>query len=207
MTKDTSYRFLALGDSYTVGEGVDYRECWPIQLQKRAKSRKIFLEKPEIIAKTGWTTDELIEGIKLASPGGPYDCVSLLIGVNNQYRSKSTQEYKKEFKNLLVNAIAFAGNKPKHVFVLSIPDWGITPFGKASGRPNISEEIDQFNAINLQETQAAGANYIDITPISKKAAEDVSLLASDGLHPSAKMYEEWVKLFFPKFLNELINKE
>jgi len=154
---------------------------------------------PRIIAKTGWTTGELQAAIQSAAITSKYDIVTLLIGVNNQYRGNSIEVYRTEFKALLQTAIRFAGGNKTHVFVVSIPDWGVTPFGKGSGRDvkTISKAIDDFNAVNKEETVNAGVSYTDITPGSRNADTDVSLAAADGLHPSGKMYQEWVTLLAP----------
>lgn len=186
--------YLALGDSYTIGESVAQKESFPYQLVSELKTQKITVANPKIIAKTGWTTDELETAIKAENIVQSYDIVTLLIGVNNQYRSYSTTTYRKEFAALLQTAIKFAGKNKKRVFVVSIPDWGVTPFGKGSGRDTqaIATEIDTFNAINKEETlAAAGVSYIDITVASRNAAKDAALVANDGLHPSGKMYNEW----------------
>jgi len=182
-------RYLALGDSYTIGESVVESERYPVQLAGELK-----MPQPEIIAKTGWTTDELNAAIDKADPHGPYDLVTLLIGVNNQYRGRSADQYRSEFAALLQRAIGFAGGKTRNVVVVSIPDWGVTPFAKDRDQAKIAREIDQFNAINREETLRAGARYVDITPFSRKAASDPSLVAGDGLHPSGKMYSEWTRL-------------
>ena len=186
-------RYLALGDSYTIGESVAVDDRYPVQL-----ARELKLGEPEIIAKTGWTTDELSAAIDKAmdkaDPRGPYDLVTLLIGVNNQYRGRSADEYRTQFTALLQRAIGFAGGKTRNVVVISIPDWGVTPFAKDRDRAKIGREIDQFNAINREETTRAGARYVDITPFSRRAANDPSLVAPDGLHPSGKMYSEWTRM-------------
>ena len=182
-------RYLALGDSYTIGESVPESERYPVQL-----ARELKMGEPEIIAKTGWTTDELNAAIDKADPHGPYDLVTLLIGVNNQYRGRSADEYRTQFVALLQRAIGFAGGKTKNVVVVSIPDWGVTPFAKGRDRAKIALEIDQFNAINREETLRAGARYVDITPESRQAANDAALVAGDGLHPSGKMYSEWTRM-------------
>ena len=187
--------YLALGDSYTIGESVAEDERWPNQL-----ARAIGLDKPLIIAKTGWTTDELSAAIDKADPRGPYDLVTLLIGVNNQYRGRDAEQYRREFAALLARAIGFAGGNPSRVVVVSIPDWGVTPFAANRDRAKIGSEIDHFNAINREETLKAKARYVDITPVSRRAATDPSLVAGDGLHPSGKMYAEWVKLITPEAL-------
>jgi lysophospholipase L1-like esterase len=183
-------RYLALGDSYTIGEGVAEEERWPVML-----AHQVGITSPTLIAKTGWTTDELQSAIEKAKPGTNYDLVSLLIGVNNQYRGYAPDVYQQEFAALLQQAITFAGNDPNRVFVVSIPDYGVTPFAAAKNPQKISEEIDVYNAINKKITEAAGVRYFDITPISRKAAHDKSLLATDQLHPSGKMYRMWVESF------------
>lgn len=185
--------YLALGDSYTIGESVEQKLSFPYQLVAELNTQNITVVAPKIIAKTGWTTDELQAAIKTENITRHFDFVTLLIGVNNQYRGISQTTYRKEFKELLQTAISFAGGNKRHVFVVSIPDWGVTPFGKNSGKDIkvIAQEIDAFNAINKQETLALDISYTDITPDSKNAATDLSLVASDGLHPSGKMYGEW----------------
>jgi len=191
-------RFLALGDSYTIGESVDPTERWPVQLAALLRGQGIGIEEPIIIARTGWTTAELSAGIDMANPAGVHDLVSLLIGVNNQYRGRSLEEYRQEFVMLLERAIAFAGQNPSRVLVLSIPDWGVTPFAARQDRAAIGADIDRFNAINREEAQRLGAHYVDVTPISRRAASDPSLTAGDGLHPSGKMYAEWARLVLPE---------
>jgi len=193
-----SPRFLALGDSYTIGESVAVADRWPNQLAHQLRKSGIVTADPEIIAKTGWTTDELSTAIDAAKPHGPYALVTLLIGVNNQYRGRDAEQYRKEFAALLHRAIAFAGGDPKRVVVVSIPDWGVTPFAADRDRAKIAAEIDRFNAINAEETKRAGARYADITPVSRHAATDASLVAPDGLHPSAKMYASWVSVIEPQ---------
>jgi lysophospholipase L1-like esterase len=195
-------RYLALGDSYTVGESVEPEQRWPAQLTARLRERGFTLDDPLIIATTGWTTDELSRGIVQTAPLGPFDLVTLLIGVNNQYRGRSEEEYRRQFRALLQRAMAYTGNEPAHVIVLSIPDWSVTPFASALGADEaslarIATQIDRFNAINRAETARAGAHYIDVTPISREAAIDRSLLTRDGLHPSGKMYAQWVELIEP----------
>jgi lysophospholipase L1-like esterase len=189
----TSSRFLALGDSYTVGEGVAEDERWPVQLAAMLRARGAQTDEPLIVAKTGWTTDELIQGIDNATPEGTFALVSLLIGVNNQFRGRAIEEYRTQFGELLARAIAFAGGKADHVIVLSIPDWGATPFAAGRDRLKIGREIDAFNAVNLDEALRAGAHYVDVTPSSRLALSDASLVASDGLHPSGKMYRVWAE--------------
>lgn len=197
-------KYLALGDSYTVGHDVTQDQSYPYQLAALLENQGLAIIPPRIIAKTGWTTSELQHGIELAADTVTYDMITLLIGVNNQYRGQSLTAYRKEFKRLLQSAVTFAGGNTAHVVVISIPDWGVTPFGKQSGRDAdvIADEIDQFNRINKEETVAAGISYVNVTPGSKKAARDPSLTASDGLHPSGKMYQQWAALIAPVILKK-----
>jgi lysophospholipase L1-like esterase len=184
--------FLALGDSYTIGESVAPADRFPNQLARALK-----IADPEIIAKTGWTTDELEWAIHQAKVHGPFDLVTLLVGVNDQFRGRTAEAYKKEFDVVLKRAIALAGGHPARVVVISIPDWGVTPFAEGRDRKKIAAEIDHFNAINQKEAIHAGARYADITPMSRHAAADRSLVAQDGLHPSARMYAQWVEVILP----------
>ena len=189
---------LCLGDSYTIGQSLSEDERFPNQTVKLLDKEGIHFEAPLIIAKTGWTTDELIHAIDEAKVTGTFDCVTLLIGVNNQYREYDKEVYRKEFKELLHTALKYAGGDHNHVFVVSIPDWGVTPFGandvKGRSAAKIGTEIDEFNVINKEESLKLKVHYTDINPISKRAAQDPSLTADDNLHPSGKMYAEWAKL-------------
>jgi lysophospholipase L1-like esterase len=193
-------RILALGDSYTIGEAVEVEERWPVQLAAMLGARGIGVSDPVIVAKTGWTTDELSRAIDEANPTGPFDVVTLLIGVNNQYRGRAADEYREQFRALLARAVGFAGGDPAHVVVLSIPDWSATPFADGRDRSRIAGEIDAFNAINREETSRTRAHYVDITPISRQKPEWV---ATDGLHPSGPMYEEWARLAMPAALRAI----
>ena len=190
-------RYLALGDSYTIGAGVAPAERWPVQLAAQLRANGLIVAEPLIIARTGWTTDELMAGIERQQPQGPFDLVSLLIGVNDQYRGRGADAYRQKLRQLLHSAITYAGGHPAHVIVLSMPDWSVTPFAAGQPRAAIAAAIDHFNAINRQETAQAGAHYVDVTPVSRQALQDASLLATDGLHPSGKMYTQWVELVFP----------
>ena len=187
-------RILALGDSYTIGEAVEVHERWSMQLAAMLRAEGTGVSDPLIVARTGWTTDELSSAIDETNPTGPFDIVTLLIGVNNQYRGRALDEYREQFRALLVRAVAFAGGDAAHVVVLSIPDWGLTPFADGRDRRQIASEIDAFNASNREETLRAGAHYVDITVVSRQKPE---LVASDGLHPSGAMYEEWARLAMP----------
>jgi len=192
-------QFLALGDSYTIGESVAPEERWPVQLRALLRAEGLDIGDPTLIATTGWTTDELSAAIDRANPQGAFDLVSLLIGVNNQYRGRGQDEYREQFAALLQRAIGFAGGNPARVLVLSIPDWGVTPFAARLERDPaaVAADIDAFNAINRAETERPGAHYVDVTPFSREAAHDPSLLADDGLHPSGRMYAEWARLALP----------
>lgn len=198
-----SLRLLCLGDSYTIGESVEISQRWPMQLAAQLGAEGLNLFTPEIIARTGWTTAELQQAMKNYSFASPYDLVTLLIGVNNQFRRLDIAIYQREFTELLQRAIELAGADRNRVIVLSIPDYGVTPFAEIYGQGRISREIDQYNAMNLKISQDFGVHYVDITPISRQALLDLSLLARDQLHPSGKMYAEWVKLVLPVALDIL----
>lgn len=189
-------RYLALGDSYSIGEGVPEAGRWPVQLAVRLRREGVALDDPTIVATTGWTTDELSAAMDATSFTPPYELVSLLIGVNNQYRGRSADEYRDEFRRLLERAVALAGVRSERVLVLSIPDWGVTPFAHGSGRDvlRIASELDVFNAIAREETERRGAHFVDITGISR---QHPALLADDGLHPSAAQYALWTEAAVP----------
>ncbi len=191
------FRYLALGDSYTIGEQVLLTESFPYQVVQLARRKGLALAAPEIIARTGWTTDELQAAMKSYQFQNPYDFVSLLIGVNNQYRGRTAEEYTIQFKQLLDQAIELAGGIRQRVVVLSIPDWGVTPFATGRNREQITAAIDHFNAINQQLASEQAVGYLNITPGTREAALDSSLLAADGLHPSPKEYRRWAKRLLP----------
>jgi lysophospholipase L1-like esterase len=188
-----SLRYLALGDSYTIGTSVDVAERFPMQLVKALQQKGIKIQKPKIIARVGWSTDQLSVAMDRENLAGTtWDLVTLLIGVNNQYRGGSLEQYKLEFENLLKRAIELAGKDKKKVIVLSIPDYGVTPFGQRYQAGRISREIDEFNAAKKKISEKYGVAYCDITPISREALKEKDLTAGDLLHPSGKMYEKWV---------------
>lgn len=195
-------RYLALGDSYTIGESVPENERWPKQLAGLLQADDVSTE-VTIIARTGWTTDELWKGIQATELNPPYDLVSLLIGVNNQYRGLDIDKYREEFIFLLNKAIEYADGDAKRVIALSIPDWGVTPFAMSRDSKKIATEINLFNSVNREETEKAGAHYVDVTPSSRKAITDGALIAADGLHPSGQMYAEWAGLAYPEVLEIL----
>lgn len=198
-----TFTYLALGDSYTIGESVPAEQRWPVQLAKLLGEEGYRVGEPRSVARTGWTTDELSAAIEKEQISGTYDLVSLLIGVNNQYRGYSAEAYRQEFAELLEQAITFAGGDAGRVLVLSIPDWSVTPYAQGRDQAAIAAAIDLFNLINREETEKRGARYIDVTPISRQATEDISLIAPDGLHPSGKMYGEWARLALPAAVQAL----
>jgi lysophospholipase L1-like esterase len=185
--------YLALGDSYTIGESLPLEDNFPHQTVALLRKKRMLIADPEIVAKTGWTTDELTDAITKLSLKSNYDYVSLLIGVNNQYRGRDIATYQKDFEQLLLQAIQFAGGKHQHVFVLSIPDWGATPFAEGRDREKIESEVDQFNAANLKIAQQYKVHYLEITVGTREAKQDISLVAEDKLHPSKKEYARWAE--------------
>ena len=190
-------RFLALGDSYTIGESVKEAERWPVQLAALLGEQGFEIGPPQIIAQTGWTTGELQGALNRAKPEGPFELVSLLIGVNNQYRGRPLAEFGKQFSELLARSIELAGGQAGRVLVLSIPDWGVTPFAKGRDRAKIADALDDFNGMAAVESERQGAHFVDVTPESRQAAVEPDLVAGDGLHPSGKMYSEWARLALP----------
>lgn len=188
--------YLALGDSYTIGESVTASERWPVVLISRLRQTGVPLDEPQIVAVTGWTTDELAQGMDAAALTPPYDLVSLQIGVNNQYRGRSVDDYRRRFADLLARAIGLAGDRPGRVLVVSIPDWGVTRFAREHGRDRalIAAELDGYNAIARAESLRAGARFVDITGVSRQHPD---ALADDGLHPSAAQYASWVDRIEP----------
>lgn len=191
------YSYLALGDSYTIGEGVRQNESFPYLLQKKLAANAVQVNEPQVIARTGWTCDELMSAINSqVKSGEKYDLVSLLIGVNDQYRQYDIKDYPGKFKALLQKAISLSGNNPQRVVVVSIPDYGATPYGSRRAEA-IGKEIDAYNAINKAIALELQCGYVDITEISRMAKTDPDLVAPDGLHPSGKMYGQWIEKIFP----------
>lgn len=193
---DAAATYLALGDSYTIGERVEEAQRWPLQLAD-SLTKSGDTVSTTIIARTGWTTSELQTGIAQAGLTDTFDMVSLLIGVNNQYRGQSLSRYETEFAELLQSAIGFAGGRADKVFVLSIPDYGVTPFAVNRDTVKIREEIDAFNSAHQAICDTMGVRWFDITGISREAREQAVLVAEDGLHPSGEMYRRWVQLILP----------
>jgi len=188
---DKHKNYLALGDSYTIGESIPAGERYPEQAVKILETAGIHFNDPQIIATTGWTTADLLSALGKTRLAGNYDIVSLLIGVNNQYQGRSRSEYEKEFTELLQKSIQFAGDQPAHVIVLSIPDYSITPFARNSDTTLIASEIDAFNLINKKIATDYHVQYINVTGESRKALNDPTLIAGDGLHFSGKEYAIW----------------
>jgi lysophospholipase L1-like esterase len=192
-------RYLALGDSYTIGEGVPESGRWPMQLANALRADGIPMADPRIIAQTGWTTGELDAAIDATHPMPEYDLVSLLIGVNNQYRGLDVEEYRAQFSALLERATGFAQGRHDHVLVLSIPDWGVTPFARRELRSiaRIADEIDAYNHAAQEACVQRGIAFIDITAISRARGTEPEMQVDDGLHPSTAMYAEWTRLALP----------
>ena len=190
-------RYLALGDSYTIGEGVTDEERWPNHLATMLRARGVEIDDPHIIARTAWTTDELQDAIDADKPRGPFDLVTLLIGVNDQYRARPVTAFEPEFKALLRRAVGFAGNKPARVIGVSIPDWGATPFAKGRDRALIGKEIGAYNDRAADIVRAAKAAWIDVTEMSRAMLDDATLVAVDGLHPTGEMYRRWAEAVLP----------
>jgi len=198
------FSYLALGDSYTIGEQVSPADCFPHQTVDLLEKKTLSFDLPEIIAKTGWTTDELDVAIDAAGISGQYDIVSLLIGVNNQYRGRPVKNFEIEFEHLLQRAIQFANNKPSHVFVLSIPDWGVTPFAEGRDRKQVAEEIDAYNKVCETSAKQFLANFINITVSQREDGARAEFLATDGLHPSGKEYKKWSAKLADAIMKEML---
>ena len=194
-------RFLALGDSYTIGQSVDPDERWPVHLARQLENSGFSFVDVQIVARTGWTASELAEGIDGADPAGPFDLVTLLIGVNNQFRGLDLDQYQAEFEALLERAVGFAGGDPSRVIVVSIPDWGVTPFAAGDSADIIATEIDAFNSVGEDGAIRAGAHWVDITAVSR--SDEPGLVADYGLHPSGAQYQAWVDLILPVALQAL----
>ena len=199
--------YLALGDSYTIGESVPASESFPVQAVKALREGGLSINDADIIAITGWTTGDLMNALKVPTPLPVYDIVTLLIGVNNQYQGKNRDDYKKEFSELFNRAVLLAGGNPQHVIVLSIPDYSLTPFASKSDTHKIAKEIDDFNAANKAITLTGGAHYIDITGISREAKDIPSFIANDGLHPSGEQYGRWTRLLVEKIYSVFNNDQ
>jgi lysophospholipase L1-like esterase len=192
-----SIAFLALGDSYTIGEGVAEADRWPMALARALRAGGVPVADPRIIARTGWTVDELDAAITRADPPATFGLVTLLIGVNNQYRGRDVGLYRAEFRAQLRRAIGFASGRADRVLVVSIPDWGVMPFAEGRDRAAIARAIDAYNAANREESAALGVAWVDITDLSRARATDAGFAAADGLHPGAAQYAAWVERILP----------
>lgn len=190
-------RYLALGDSYTIGTAIDSTQSWPYQLSDSLRASGYLVDTTQIIATNGWTTSDLKEGIAVARPDSAFDLVSLLIGVNNQYQGLDKELYKLEFRELLEQAIAFAGSDTSRVFVVSIPNYGVTPFAKERQPEKIREELREYDRVASEIAGEYGIPFVNITPISEIAADRSDLLAEDELHPSEAMYSLWIRELLP----------
>ena len=198
------FHYLALGDSYTIGESVSPKDRYPVQLASYLRDRHINIQDPQIIAKTGWTTVNLAQAIHDANLNGQtFDLVSLLIGVNDQYQGKPLAEYEPNFRKLLDEAVSLAGGQKQHVFVISIPDYAYTPFGQKKEPDKITLELNAYNQVNEKIAREYGISYFNITPISRKGLNRPEWVAADGLHPSGMMYQEWVDLMSDEVLKKL----
>lgn len=202
-------RILCLGDSYTIGQSVEVRERWPVQLAEMLRATGVEVAEPEIVAQTGWTTTELMSAMEargLSASGGKYDLVSVLAGVNDEYRGGDAGTFRDRFRELLGRAVSLTkGKAPSRVVALAIPDWGLTPFGKSTGRPGVSEEIAAFNAVCREEAERVGAKWVDTTLESNRVSEDGGLVAPDGLHPSGSLYRRWAERATP-VVREILGK-
>lgn len=195
------FRFLALGDSYTIGEGVALEDNWPSQLTRKLRQKDVQIAEPQIIAQTGWTTEDLSSAIERALEKEeivpPYDLVTLCIGVNDQYQNK-TENYAQAFQQLLEQAIQFTGQRKERVLVLSIPDWSVTPFAAEHDRERVQKEIHALNRINARAAYHAQLPYMNLTELSRRARYSREMLVDDGLHYSRAMYRLWVQDMLPK---------
>ncbi len=199
----TAYNYMALGDSYTIGQNVTEEARFPMQTAAILNTKTIAVNKPAIIATTGWTTNNLLKAIETAKPATNYDIVSLLIGVNDQYQLHDTTGYRDRFTLCLDKAIQLAAGNRNHVFVLSIPDYSVTPFGNGPNAAETARQIDQFNAINKSVTVSYGVAYTDVTTISRAEKNNVGMLTSDGLHPSGSQYRIWAELLAEIMIKQL----
>ena len=188
---------LCLGDSYTIGQGVKESERWPARLAELMRTKGHPVAAQVVIARTGWTIDELHAALRRANPRGPFHLVTLMVGVNDQFRGRDAEACRAPFRDLLGEAIKLAGGDASRVIVVSIPDWGVTPFAAGRDGNQVAAEIDQFNRVQQEEATTAGARYVDVTAVSREAKDDARLLAADQLHPSGAMHERWAGLILP----------
>ncbi len=193
MTKH-HYSWLALGDSYTIGEGVPLHLSYPYQTLQLLRKKHFHFHAPEIIAQTGWTSFELADHLLHYNLSQQYDIVTLLIGVNNQYRNLPIEAYNTDLHFLIKKALHLVGGHSQRVILLSIPDWGVTPFAQDRDTAAIATAINSFNQVKASAAAEYGIHCIDITPYTRQAKEDASLLTTDQLHPSGAAYTVWAEL-------------
>ncbi|ALJ01217.1 hypothetical protein DC20_04995 [Rufibacter tibetensis] len=203
-TPSASGSYLALGDSYTIGQGVAATERWPVYLANSLSGEGVKVGEPRIIAQTGWTTADLLQRVKTEKFDGGYGLVSLMIGVNNQYQGRSLEEFRTQFRELLTLSTALALKDPKNVLVLTIPDWGATPFGSSRDRASTSAQIKRFNEVIKAEATTAGITVIDVYDISLLVRETPAYLAPDGLHYSGLMHQRWAQMALPEAKKKLL---
>jgi len=197
-----SKSYLALGDSYTIGESVPVSDRFPVILVNDLNGKGYNFQEPKIVAKTGWTTDELKTAILKENLSENYDLVTLLIGVNNQYRGRDVENFRLEFADLLQMAIGFANDQPEKVVVVSIPDWGVSPFASGRDQEKIAEEIDLYNKVKKEETLKRNVTFVDITVISRSGLGIPDYFAKDGLHFSGKMHQLWVNEIMSQYVDQ-----
>ncbi len=198
-------KYLALGDSYTVGTAIGQENAYPFMLKNELeKEDGITTVNVDVIAQNGWTTSNLQQGINKENPASDYDLVTLLIGVNNQYQGKGKLAYRKEFRALLEQSIQFGAGDKQRVFVLSIPDWGVTPAADRRRMEEIANDIDSFNEINKEITDSMGVAYLNITPVSRSAINDLDLVAKDGLHFSEEMHKLWLEIIYADIKRQVL---
>jgi len=203
---NTTITYIALGDSYTKGEGVNADDNFPNQLIQRLHVEHVEVKKLTLIAETGWTTTNLIKALGSSATDSKYDLVTLLVGVNNQQKHLDINIYKTEFEEILKQALKLSGNRKERVVVFSIPDYSVTPYAQFLNPMLIQQEIDLYNTVNKELSEKYELTYLNVTTISRKAEEDLIYLAADELHPSAHMYMEWIDLIFPQIKEILKNK-
>jgi lysophospholipase L1-like esterase len=190
-------RFLALGDSYTVGTGVEEKKRWVNELVRLVRDAKMEISDPQVLAKAGWSTGDLLAGIEREKPEGPYALVTVMVGVNNQFRGEPIETYRKELATLLAAAKKLAGGDARNVLVLSIPDYSVMPYAKDKNPAKIKEGVEKFNGVANEEAHRAGAHWIDVTSVSRLAAVNAQLVGDDGLHPSWRLHAVWARLVYP----------
>ncbi|MCC8360563.1 SGNH/GDSL hydrolase family protein [Salinimicrobium sediminilitoris] len=205
VVQEDALRYLALGDSYTIGESVRAEMRWPVQLVERLRKEGLDIEDPRIIATTGWTTQDLLSAMEAQLNNEKFDLVSVSIGVNNQYQGKSIDAYREDLYEIFERAISHSESGAEGVFAVSIPDYGVTPFG-AERAEEIGKELDEFNQVFEEVASEFNVDFYDITPISRKAVNEPELIAEDDLHPSGEMYRQWVDLFYEEVMQKVALK-